>query len=189
MTYRITKRYKTGDRLADSRIASLTFLFGAWVIRQFTSVDTPDGDKKPIEYGYALHLDIGTPGVKPLQLHLTSLTRIELEELKKFLNLAIDLAMPVVIERDRVARDAQEAGDDSYGRIYRALPTVVVRSGKIFTYREGVLYGPDGLPAEFGGRKSRSGHRGGTGGSGDGVADPEPQDAGAEDDQSKADQP
>lgn len=63
----------------------------------------------------------------PYKHAITSCTAAELAHYKEFINLAIELAEPVVAERDRIATESLAEGDDSYGRVYRQLSRIVVR--------------------------------------------------------------
>lgn len=58
---------------------------------------------------------------------LTEMTELELDEFQKFVNLVIDRARPVTKLRDTKAREAFDAGDDGYTRLYRSVPEYVDR--------------------------------------------------------------
>ena len=82
------------------------------------------------EEGTTYLLVLTIPGRRtPLKWNLSGMTLPELEATRRFFNLAFDLADPVVRERDKVAADASQDGDDSYSRIYRGLPEFVIREG------------------------------------------------------------
>jgi hypothetical protein len=80
------------------------------------------------EEGTSYIIMIPVPGrTKGLTWDLTGMTPDELEAFKKFMDLAISLAEPVVRVRQKVAEDAEQAGDDTYSRIYREPPVFVDR--------------------------------------------------------------
>lgn len=64
----------------------------------------------------------------PLTWNMSAMTTEELEATRQFFNHLFDLADPIVRERDKVAEDAYNKGDDSYTRSYRQLPQLVIRS-------------------------------------------------------------
>ena len=118
-------------------------------------------------------------------LKLTSLTVEELNTLKKFFDMAFELALPVAAERDRVSEIEQAKGNDAVIRAYRRAPRMVVRPGPLAEYHKGVLFGSPEVP---GGSENADGDSGGAGGSGPGVAADEQEQAGATDDASKIDE-
>ncbi|MEU4066702.1 hypothetical protein AB0F25_30690 [Streptomyces wedmorensis] len=94
------------------------------------TLDDEEGGEKPNELrpGDSVSVLVSTrynpTGTK---LILTNMTHEELVALREIWEHAFDLAEPVVVERDRVAREAFERGDDSNERVYRAPPAKVVR--------------------------------------------------------------
>jgi hypothetical protein len=74
---------------------------------------------------------------------LSALTMEELTELREFFNVAFDTAEPVVRMRDKVAADALAEGNDSFARVYRQVPKLVVRQRKKREHSEGVQHGPE----------------------------------------------
>lgn len=91
------------------------------------------------------------PGKIPdTSIHLANLTEQELDALEELFKSAFAWARPVVRQRDKEAKDAWEKGDDSYVRIYRAVPTVVYRKRPEPEYSEGVPERPEGVPASGG---------------------------------------
>lgn len=65
-----------------------------------------------------------------ISMQLSNLTMEELTAFKKFWELAFELAEPVVTERDRLAAEALERGDDSHPRIFRQKPVFAVRPSR-----------------------------------------------------------
>lgn len=181
-------------RMSDYRVAFTKNLFGSFNIRQYLPKDETEEDVR----AYALENQIG-PTVqlqldlqkmrRPIGMNLTNLTIEELDALRSIINLAFDLAEPVVKDRDKVAQDAKDAGDDSYARVYRQIPEFVVRTGKVLAYGEGVLDRLAGILERFGGGLPRFVERWGTRvlGDGDVVADEASADSGSEDDGPQAD--
>lgn len=151
------KRSVTVDgRMSDRRIAWLEFLFGKIIVRQFLPEDETDPELK--EYAeenqvgptVIVQMDIGRGGRRPVYLNLTALTEAELRAFRDVMNFAFDLAEPVARDRDEVANRAKEAGDDSYARVYRAVPQFIVRAGKVIPYGEGVQDRSDDVPGQPG---------------------------------------
>lgn len=79
-------------------------------------------------------------------LNLTQLTAKELTAFREFINRAIDLAEPVVRQRDEEADHAFNEGNDTFERIYRAVPQLVYREGAVETYCKSLFERPDDLP-------------------------------------------
>lgn len=65
-----------------------------------------------------------------VSMQLCMLTSEELAAFRKFMELAFELAEPVVAERDRLAAEALERGDDSHPRIFRQKPLFSVRPAR-----------------------------------------------------------
>lgn len=78
--------------------------------------------------------------------NLSGLTLEELETMRRFFNMAFDLAEPIARERDRIANERAEAGDDSMFRHYRDAPKFVTRERALDKYRESILFGSSDLP-------------------------------------------
>lgn len=74
-------------------------------------------------------------------IDLTGLTVVELQAFRETVLIATDVALPIVEALDQKARDDELNGDDSDNRLYRGLPTVVVRKGALREYSEGLLLG------------------------------------------------
>jgi hypothetical protein len=62
-----------------------------------------------------------------IMLKLTALTEEELLTMRRLLEAAFDMAEPLTKHRDEVAEHAFREGNDSYIRIYRRVPELVVR--------------------------------------------------------------
>lgn len=74
-------------------------------------------------------------------IDLTRLTHPELLAFRKSVLIATEIAEPLVLAADSEARKAAENGDDSDDRVYRGLPTMVVRSSvlEFSPYNQGIL--------------------------------------------------
>lgn len=74
-------------------------------------------------------------------IDLTRLTHPELIAFRKSVLIATEIAEPLVLAADDEARKAQANGDDSDDRVYRGLPTMVVRAGvlEFSSYNQGIL--------------------------------------------------
>jgi hypothetical protein len=128
--------------MSKDRFAWLRVHIGNFIIMKYD--ETPEGEVD--ELGPNVILFIPRPNTRDLALHLTALTESELDATEEFFKLLFDLARPTVQERDRVAKDALEKGDDSFTRVYRADPQFIVRKGQESADDQGVLNGPDSLP-------------------------------------------
>jgi hypothetical protein len=61
-------------------------------------------------------------------IDLTRLTHAELVAFRKAVLIATEIAEPLVVAADLEAQEAADNGDDSDDRVYRGLPTMVVRT-------------------------------------------------------------
>jgi hypothetical protein len=128
-----TRRFRPGHRdnpqlrgtgkMSDTRRAWLKTAIGQFVILEYGTGDE-DHDK---EHGPTVKLHLPRPGRPPVNFNLTALTAEELKLTREFFNLLFDMAEPIVDLRDKVAHDALADGDDSYARVYRAVPQFVIR--------------------------------------------------------------
>lgn len=87
---------------------------------------------------------IGTNTSQAFTIDLTALTGPELAAFKETALIATEVAEPIVEGLDRAALENADA-DDSDDRLYRPLPTVVVRKGALREYAEGVLQRRDAV--------------------------------------------
>lgn len=88
------------------------------------------GDKEvPVsgEQGPTVTYMVLGPNGPRATIDLTHLTHEELKALREFYSIAFTLAEPIVLARDKEAQDAFDAGNDSFTRVYRAVPQLVVR--------------------------------------------------------------
>src|SRR5690606_6161238 len=116
---------------------------------------------------------------RPSYYTLTALTHEEFVLFKEIVTMALDMAEPIILERDRKAQHAFDNGDDSFARVYRQVPRLVVRQRPVGADDQGVHDGPEGdAPGAGGGEPSGGGVRGG----GAELADGQPQDRGPQDD-------
>lgn len=123
-------------------------------------------------------------GGRSASLNLTACTEDELNAIEEFWMHAISLARPIVQHRDKEARDALEAGDDTYMRNYRALPVRVYRKGPVPEYGEGVQHGSSDA-ADVGG--DGGDHEGRVRDQGPDVAERDAEGRGPQDDGATAD--
>lgn len=65
---------------------------------------------------------------------LSDMTRDELAATKEFWDISFAQAQSIVEARDRIAQEAFANGDDSYHRLYRQVPRILVREGTKFTH-------------------------------------------------------
>jgi hypothetical protein len=119
--------------MSENRYAWLRTVIGQFVIMHYPDdpLNATDEDSEgDNEYGPTVRLILPRQSGPPLRYNFTALTFEELKMTREFFNLLFDLAEPVVRERDRMAQDAFDAGDDSFARIYRQVPQYVVRGRK-----------------------------------------------------------
>lgn len=70
-----------------------------------------------------------------IPLVLTAMTADELRVMRDYITFAIDKAVPVAQERDRIVTEMyDEYEDDSSARLYRSLPVVYDRTGEVGEY-------------------------------------------------------
>jgi hypothetical protein len=187
--------------MTKNRVAWFYSAIGQFILLKYDPKDIDNEDLELSAEEIALKEQLGPtyrvliprPGGRPITLDLTALTHEEFLAFKKFWTWLMDEVEPVVIERDRVAHNAYEAGDDSFSRIYRQAPQLVFREGAIRSDAESVRVRPEDLPAgdvPEGDRVEDLGSRGGgLRGDSDGVVADEPQDPVSQDDEPTTDQP
>jgi hypothetical protein len=175
------------NRISDERIAWVdTARMKFYLMRYFNEDPYADPDlDNDSDVGCNFVLMITKTKGKPISLNLGACTEEELKLIRELLNLSIDLAMPVAIARDRAAKEAHDAGDDSYTRVYRTVPQLVKRPGAFGPDGKSVLNGLEDLPKRV--RNGVPPPPGRVPGVGPRVAANESEEAQAEDDSSSAD--
>lgn len=136
-------------------------------------------DEGQVESGNSIVLSIKKGAGRPLTFGVTSLTERELDMVIDFLKRLEPRIREIIRLRDKVAQDALDKGDDSFSRVYRQVPHLVVRPGVLGQDPEGVLVGPPSVPDGHGDGDDLDG---GVPGAGDELADGEAPDAGGSDD-------
>lgn len=126
-------KFRIDGKMSENRVTWLRTILGTAVIMFYPPGVIPDDatDEEKDQTGPTVRLIIPQPGRRAVSLNLTALTSAEIVLMREFYNLLFDLAEPIVRERDKVAQNAYENGDDSFARIYRQVPQLVVRSGAI----------------------------------------------------------
>jgi hypothetical protein len=197
------RNYQRGQvsegRMSRSRRAWVKTAISTFVLYRHDPLEPPEeGDEEATEgyqenvkgenaLGYNYRIAIPIPRLrKPLNLNLTALTEAELLAVKEFFDLAFSLALPVVRDRDRIAKEAWDAGDDSYPRVYRALPEFVVRGGKDGQHSSSLQVRSVSVSGMAGRDDSHTGRLQHTGGE---VAERYTEDDSTEDDGPKDDEP
>ncbi len=98
------------------------------------------------ESGDDLILGTGIMGMRGGSLmNLTRMTEPELLAIKQLIDQAFELALPVVRQRDEEADEAFNEGDDSFERVYRAVPKLVFREGAVAAYMQSLRNRPEDL--------------------------------------------
>lgn len=126
---------------SENRLAWVTTHIGQFVI--LTAEESEGQVGKPIR----LFHPTGKNGLG-FSWDLTVLTVEELNSLRELLETAFEWALPICEARDKEAKDANDQGDDSFTRLYRAVPQLVYRSRPEPIDREGVQHrSADASPA------------------------------------------
>ena len=121
-----TKVRRTLNKINDN----VRMLLDIYSVRAHLLID--DNPDRPYQSGEEDHDVVVRLSCKRglVSIKLTSCTGDELNALKEFWDIAFANAQPIVELRDKIAQEAMEHdGDDSYTRLYRPLPRVVVREG------------------------------------------------------------
>lgn len=138
-------------------------------------------DDSPEEPGDNIILSFDN-SYKKLGLNLTKYTKDELDKLKEIIDLAFDLAEPIVLGRDRVAEEAAQNGEDIFYRRHRSAPSFSVFQRTIREYLQGVPNRPkDVLGGDGSGDGAERAEPGRPGGGSSGVVDLSTASAGTED--------
>lgn len=132
------------NRIPEGQTVWMDSAIGQFAITEF------DGDEESPEVGTTVRLSLPQARRPTLHYNITALTEQELQNLKTLFDMLFEKALPVVQERDRVADDAFQRGDDSYKRLYRSLSRLVVRERKVRTDGEVVRVGPEDVHAGHG---------------------------------------
>lgn len=115
-------RRPQGRRMAEERVAFFQSVLGTMSI-YLNNAGSAERDQTP-----SVVVLYGADNKRfPYKHSITSMTAAELAHYKEFINMAIEMAEPIVEERDRIAAEAMGEGDDSYGRVYRQPSRIVVR--------------------------------------------------------------
>ena len=112
-------------RIPDGNVAWVENFYGRYFILAGEIKDDPLQPGKDVAIVLPRRF---YPKMGPI-ISLANLTEAELDTLKELFDLAFELAKPIVQERDRVAQDEFDKGNDSFDRLYRRVPTLVVREG------------------------------------------------------------
>lgn len=129
------KRLVATPRMGEERVAFLQCVVGTMSIY----MNDPAANAQDETPSVTLYLSEGV-GKPPFRIGLASLTEEELDLFEEFILMALKMARPVVQVRDRIAREAFEDGDDSFSRIYRQQPKLIVRPKKHKPNDEGSLH-------------------------------------------------
>lgn len=124
-------KYRNDGSLSPNRLAWIRTIMGQFIIMkdEFRSEDEEEEREVNQEIGPTIRFMIPTR-YKPMTFNFTALTKEELDLTREFFNLLFEVAEPIVIHRDKIAKAAFDAGDDSDSRSYRQKPQLVIREGK-----------------------------------------------------------
>lgn len=188
----MARQYKSGSKRtyagigegvrSQNRVAWLKSVLGEVVLLRFSQEEV-EGKKEP---GPTYRIQFNKSGSRlPYIMTLTSMTSDELEALKEFAILTYSAILPIIEDRDRNADEAATRGDDSFDRVYRPLPQVVVRE-RTFSEDNQSLH--DRLANVLKRPWVRSMRDVGARGNGNDLADDESKSSRAQDDGPKADE-
>lgn len=181
-------KFRSDGRMSENRFAWLRVVIGQFVIMHYEDDDglQPYGEEETDsnEHGPTVRLVLPRMFGAPIKYNITALTLDELMKLREFFNLLFDLAEPTVRERDRIAHEALEAGDDSFARVYRQVPQFIVRGRSGRANGKGIHDGHEDAAAGPAVDLSPTGAAGTDGGT---VADDDAQGDVAQDDHATAD--
>lgn len=125
----------TAGKIPDDRVAWSEFSLGKLAVNKYPEyhdLDEESDDEPKVDdrLGPSVSLLLSSRfDAKTIKFILTNLTGPELDAFQRTILHAIELARPSVEIRDKLAKEAFDNGDDSYERVYRAVPVIVVREG------------------------------------------------------------
>lgn len=156
-----TRAFKPGHRrkagrISDGTVAWLDTFIGRITLKVFEENEMAG----EVGYNSGIVLRYATGGYRTIDL--TALTEAEWIEFRRFMALVEETVLPVIRERDKVARDAYVEGDGSFARSYRTLPTMVIVERPPTQHSKGLLDGSPNAPEGDAGEHSL-GESGGAG--------------------------
>lgn len=168
-----------GGKVPEAHIAWVNTYVGKWTLQEHPE-QTADYGESGCNHSLILHFATG--GYRTFDL--TALRVEELEAIREFLEYTYQKIKPILELRDEEARVAQDEGDGSYRRNYRAIPQLVVRERTPRDHSAGVRERPVPSPEGISEGPDRSiSPRDG----GNAVAEREPEVMGSEDHPSTTD--
>lgn len=177
------KRYTEG-RLSDERAVWVETYIGQFAIMRYDKPWETDAQETIQEEGPTVRLMIPQRRGRSLLFNFTALTHEELVQVRRFFDMLFEMAEPIVIQRDKAAQDAYDRGDDSFTRIHRSVPRLIVRKRPVSDDGEGVRRGPEEVSGGGGSSGDQAVRVQGYSGE---LVDGEPQEDGSEDDDPQAD--
>lgn len=121
----------THGKIPSDRVAWAEFSAGKLAVNKYPEYqDCEEGETPEVDesVGHSVSLLLNSRfDAKTIKFILTHMTGPELDAFEQVFHHAIQLARPSVEARDKLAKEAFENGDDSHERVYRNLPTLVVR--------------------------------------------------------------
>lgn len=99
-----------------------------------------------VDYGENINLGLYNGERRNVIFSLTTLTEKELDAFQRVVTAACARARKTIVERDRIAEEAFQRGDNSYARSYRRVPVVLDRSGAFTEHGESILRGSRRAP-------------------------------------------
>lgn len=132
------RKWQPGNRarpqpLLPNQLALMTRLEGVEVRAYYHQA------KEEEEVGENINLGLYLAEHRNVVISLTRFTEEELNAFQQVINSACDRARKTVVERDRIAGEAFQSGDNTYVRSYRRVPVVIDRTGAFPEHSESLL--------------------------------------------------
>lgn len=117
---------RTAGKIVDQRVAWANLPKYDFIL--FVGSDKPNSTQEFDPDTPPVRIELRSPGRNnPTVISLTHMTADELYCFERFMQHAIDKARPICDLLDRRAQEAFDNGDDSFERLYRAVPQFVDR--------------------------------------------------------------
>lgn len=142
----IRRNAATYGRLPDDQVGFLQLSKYTVSVFQNDLIPSEEIDSEMPEPLDVIRVAFRFPGRRAATtLNLTALTGEELTALRTIIDHAFALAEPIVDELDQRAQEAHDNGDDSYSRLYRSLPALIIRERVVRAHDQSVPDRPDGV--------------------------------------------
>lgn len=136
------RHYRPGSRRGPGagRMSDLRKMWvrvGKWELILYMG-EVEDEQEPDFDLGESVFFTITYAGSKKATMNLTAFTEEELSAFATFVERVVEQARPICKVRDDAAKEAFDEGDDSFIRLYRPVPEIIVRKGALPEYDEGI---------------------------------------------------